>query len=517
MSTQNESAARGMSMQVLGCFLKASINTLEELRELGEAVLAEAQLTEIDPDTYYPAGLRRKINQAVYDRFGTPGLVWVGIDTMEYLQSIDYPLHLFDETIALDHSLAGMSDDAEREQAIHAHMIKHAEVFSGYMHHTIRGMPSHWGWRLVRIGPGDYWLENHSVGLMTQEGFGRGMMQWALRHTMPEHFDFSLDFAEDRFETREQMSIFRYRLQVRPKPPQPRHAELLAHDKLAARDALLKFALRKSIEQEKRAERALKEVEAAHQQILESIRYASLLQNAQLPGPERWQRRFRDFAALFRPRDGIGGDLWWLSPNENDGDALIALADCTGHGVPGAMLAMLVSSALERHYLSEPGTRPDGMLNALQQTINQSFGSSGGASVADGCDVVCLQINTKQRSVTAAGAGLGFLQLKARGDVERHNLGRTGLAPGPAAPLLQLASFSYEAGDRLLVYTDGLCDQPGGETPPRSLGNKRIAEWLTDARGLDAESALKKIESRFLDWQGARMRRDDVTVLCIDL
>lgn len=517
MSTENQSAARGMSMQVLGCFLKASINTLEELRELGEAVLAEAQLTEIDPDIYYPAGLRRKINQAVYDRFGTPGLFWGGIDTMEYLQSIDYPLSLFEETIELDRALDEMSGDAKREEAMHAHLIRHAEVFSGYMHHTIRGMPSHWGWRIVRNGPGDYWLENHSVGLATQEAFGRGMMQWALRHTVPEHFDFSLEFAEDRFETRESMSIFRYRLTVRPKPPQPRHAELLAHDKLAARDALLKFALRKSIEQEKRAERALKQVEAAHQQILESIRYASLLQNAQLPGPERWQRRFRDFAALFRPRDGIGGDLWWLSPQERETDALVTLADCTGHGVPGAMLAMLVGSALERHYLSDHLTTPEGMLNALQQTINQSFGSPGGASVADGCDVVCISIDAAQRIVAAAGAGLGFLRLKADGEVERHNLGRSGLAPGPAVPLLQAAAFTYEEGDRLLLYTDGLCDQPGGDGAPRSLGNKRVAEWLARTRSLDAKSALAEIESRFIDWQGQRMRRDDVTALCIDL
>lgn len=517
MSTQNESTARGMSMQVIGYFLKASINTLEELRELGEAVLAEAQLTDIDPDTYYPAGLRRKINKAVYDRFGTPGLFWVGIDTMVYLQSIDYPLRLFEETIELDQALSAMRDDDQREAAIHAHLIRHAEVFSGYMHHTIRGMPSHWGWRIVRNGPGDYWLENHSVGLATQEAFGRGMMQWALRHTVPEHFDFSLDFAEEQFETRENMSVFRYRLKVRPKPPQPRHAELLAHDMLAARDALLKFALRKSIEQEKRAERALNELEAVHQQILESIRYASLLQNAQLPAPERWQQRFRDFAALFRPRDGIGGDLWWLSPRENEGDALIALADCTGHGVPGAMLAMLVSSALERHYLSEPGTAPDGMLKALQQTINQSFGSSGSHAVADGCDVVCIAIDAAQRRVNAAAAGLGFLQLKGNGEVVRHNLGRTGLAPGLHTPQLQQTAFSYEEGDRLLIYSDGLCDQPGGDAAPRSLGNKRIADWLSDTRALDARAVLEEIERRFTHWQGRHMRRDDVTVLCIDL
>lgn len=507
-------------MKVIGAFLMSSLNTLDELRELGEAVLAQANIDEIRLDTYYPATLRRNINQAVHDRFGAPGLFWIGIDTMAFMAQNGLKITLADEKAGLDARMLGMDDDAAIEPLMWDYLQRNAQDFTGYMHGAISGMPSHWGWFMKRNGPYDYCLENVSVGRPTLEAFGRGLIQWILRRTLPEAFDFTLEFDAAQFERIDNESVFRYPLRLRRKAMLPAHSELLARDQMAARDALLKFALRKTIEQEQRMEKALQEIEASHQLILESIRYASLLQAAQLPKPERWQGRFRDFAVLFQPRDVIGGDLWWISPRDAGGPPQLVVADCTGHGVPGAMLATLMSSALERKHVAAPLASPSELVDAMQEALDQSFGGAGGTGnhgqVSDGCDAISLVIRPDAIAVT--GAGIGLMRVRPGQPVERMNFGRKGLSVGAKQGQdLVVQQLEVRAGDRLLIYTDGYCDQPGGAEAPRSVGHRRIAAWLDELRSTEAEPLLEALMQRLASWQGERQRRDDVTLLCIDL
>ena len=92
------------------------------------------------------------------------------------------------------------------------------------------------------------------------------------------------------------------------------------------------------------------ELDEAHQLVVGSVNYASRLQRGQLPRQIRIDGRFVSFASIWKPRDTIGGDLYWLSSSQQSGPFVLAVADCTGHGVPGAMLSLLVSNSLERIY-----------------------------------------------------------------------------------------------------------------------------------------------------------------------
>lgn len=88
--------------------------------------------------------------------------------------------------------------------------------------------------------------------------------------------------------------------------------------------------------------------------MVDSIRYASRLQRAQLPRMQRIEKHFSSFHAIWEPRDTIGGDVWWASLPDHEGRIVVAVADSTGHGVPGAMLSVLISTSLERMFASDP-------------------------------------------------------------------------------------------------------------------------------------------------------------------
>ena len=122
-----------------------------------------------------------------------------------------------------------------------------------------------------------------------------------------------------------------------------------------------------------------KALDASHQVVVGSVNYASRLQRGQLPRPIRLEDRFVSFSALWEPRDTIGGDVYWLSSSEHAGSFAVAVADCTGHGVPGAMLSLLVSNSLERIYAHDSAQDPAAALLSLEQmgVIQKVLGPEG--------------------------------------------------------------------------------------------------------------------------------------------
>ncbi len=120
---------------------------------------------------------------------------------------------------------------------------------------------------------------------------------------------------------------------------------------------------------------------------MESVNYASRLQRSQLPSADRINGRFKSIDVIWEPRDTIGGDSWWISSSQHKGPFILAISDCTGHGVLGAMLSLLVSNSLERIYTNN--LNPDPVIaimlsdNYLRLGLNQDRNDS---ESDDGCD-----------------------------------------------------------------------------------------------------------------------------------
>ena len=263
------------------------------------------------------------------------------------------------------------------------------------------------------------------------------------------------------------------------------------------------------------------ELSAKHDLVVSSVNYASRLQRGQLPRQMRIDGRFASFASIWEPRDTIGGDLYWLSSSQQSGQFVLAVADCTGHGVPGAMLSLLVSNSLERIYANDTAEDPASALLSLDHYVRTGLNQDRADSESDdGCDAAVLRIDRDKQTIEFAGAKLGLFQVSASGVLTRHQGSRCSLGYQDAVaeadkPVLQ--KISYQSGDIFAVVTDGLTDQIGGSTGKTSYGYRRLEEILKLNFVASAEEITAAMKSDFANWQGTNARRDDVTAVVFRL
>jgi len=254
---------------------------------------------------------------------------------------------------------------------------------------------------------------------------------------------------------------------------------------------------------------------------MSSVKYASRLQRGQLPRQMRIDGRFASFASIWEPRDTIGGDLYWLSSSQQAGPFVLAVADCTGHGVPGAMLSLLVSNSLERIYANDTAEDPASALLSLDHYVRTGLNQDRVDSESDdGCDAAVLRIDRDKQYIEFAGAKLGLFQVNSQGEVTRHlgsrcSLGYQDAVAEAEKPVVQ--KISYQSGDVFAVVTDGFTDQIGGSTGKTSFGYRRLEDILKANCTGSAEEITAAMKLDFANWQGANSRRDDVTAVVFRL
>ena len=269
------------------------------------------------------------------------------------------------------------------------------------------------------------------------------------------------------------------------------------------------------------SDNSLRKLDASHKVVIESVNYASRLQRGQLPRQDRIDRRFSSFASIWEPRDTIGGDLYWLSSSQQSGPFVLAVADCTGHGVPGAMLSLLVSNSLERIYANDTAEDPATALMSLDHYVRTGLNQDRSDSESDdGCDAALLRIDRDKQTIEFAGAKLGLFQVNAHGTLTRHlgsrcSLGYQDTVLEADKPILQ--KIPYQSGDIFAVVTDGITDQIGGANGRTSYGYRRLEEVLKAQSTEAAEEITAAMRQDFAMWQGTNARRDDVTAVVFRL
>ncbi len=265
-----------------------------------------------------------------------------------------------------------------------------------------------------------------------------------------------------------------------------------------------------------------RELEETHQIVVGSVNYASRLQRSQLPRRHRIDGRFHSLGVVWEPRDTIGGDLWWISSSQVEGPFTIAVADCTGHGVPGAMLSLLVSNSLERIYSGNPHEDPARALASLDYLVRSGLNQDAVDSESDdGCDAALLCVDAAYQEIRFAGAKIGVFQLKANGEVRRHLASRASL--GYRDPIDEedepvTCRIHCDDGDAFVIVTDGFTDQLGGpgETGV-SFGYRRLEALLASMPAASATEIAEAMRTALAQWQGSRKRRDDVTAVAFRL
>ena len=265
------------------------------------------------------------------------------------------------------------------------------------------------------------------------------------------------------------------------------------------------------------------ELDEAHQLVVGSVNSASRLQRGQLPRQIRLDGRFESFATMWEPRDTIGGDLYWISSSQHDGPFVLAVADCTGHGVPGAMLSLLVSNSLERIYANDTMDDPVSALASLDHFVRTGLNQDRPDSESDdGCDATVLRIDRRLQRVEFAGAKIDLFHVNTAGVVTRHLAQRVSLGYKDRVPSTQIPEVKvlpYEKGDLFAIVTDGLTDQVGGAAgkPKVSYGYRRLEQLLSAHAGAHSQQVIDALRQDFVRWQGTNARRDDVTAVVFSL
>jgi hypothetical protein len=186
-------------------------------------------------------------------------------------------------------------------------------------------------------------------------------------------------------------------------------SEIFSDSRLSAYESLLSQSVSLIHQAKQELDTALKQLEKSHDMVMASIRYASLIQTAQLPRAELIAQRFTNFGLAWEPRDQIGGDIWWLSSTPASAPWTLALADCAGHGVPGAMLSLLVTTGLERIFDADPLCAPSKALARLsdlvRQSLNQDRAPDRKVQQNDGFDAAVFQYDPQNRIIQFASDG----------------------------------------------------------------------------------------------------------------
>jgi tetratricopeptide (TPR) repeat protein len=249
-------------------------------------------------------------------------------------------------------------------------------------------------------------------------------------------------------------------------------------------------------------------VEQKQKEVLDSIQYAKRLQNAILPSMERWHENLPQSFVLYKPKDIVAGDFFWME-KVND-LVLFAVGDCTGHGVPGAMVSVVCSTALNRSVMEFRLTDPGRILDKTRELVISTF-EKNDKDVRDGMDIslCCLDIKSKTLLWAGANMWLAIVQNNHLG-VLKPNKQPIGKFEKPQPFTTQ--KMQLQSGDLLYLSSDGYSDQFGGGSG-KKFKTKHLMEFLLKNSGENIEEQKTLLDKAFTEWKGTLEQVDDVCVI----
>ncbi len=259
-----------------------------------------------------------------------------------------------------------------------------------------------------------------------------------------------------------------------------------------------------------------RQVKTKNEEILDSISYARMIQQALLPPQALLQKHLKEYFIYYRPRDIVSGDFYWL---KKKGKALyFAAADCTGHGVPGAFMSIVGLNLLERAVEANEMVTPADMLDFVREAIKISLQQQDkNAQVSDGMDIALCLWEEEQNRLTFAGVENDLYLVRNRELIEytadRYPIGSIF---DFSAPPYTNHTIELQPGDKLYLFSDGYKDQFGGSKGKKFM-SLRFKQLLIDIQTAPLSEQQKLLASHLEDWKGAYEQVDDILIMGIQL
>ncbi len=273
----------------------------------------------------------------------------------------------------------------------------------------------------------------------------------------------------------------------------------------------LKRAIALGQELEKQVAARTLELEQKNEKIMDSIDYAQRLQESILPAQTDLAALFADFFVIWQPRDQVGGDFYWARRiDENRG--LVAVVDCTGHGVPGAFMTMAVNSILD-NITKTVNDDPARILAELNRRVKETLHRSDPRGLADdGLDIGLCYWENNRRIVFAGAKSSLFIHRAGQLQLIRGNNKSLGYRRSRLDLGFNNNEWLLEPGDVFYLTSDGFIDQNGGghDYP---FGRKRFMDTLAGLSGLSLSQQKDGLVQVMQKYTGEETQRDDITVL----
>ncbi|MCB9365415.1 MAG: SpoIIE family protein phosphatase, partial [Flavobacteriales bacterium] len=273
-------------------------------------------------------------------------------------------------------------------------------------------------------------------------------------------------------------------------------------------------------------------VEEKNTEILDSIKYAKRIQSAILPPDKLVKEYLPESFVLYKPKDIVAGDFYWVESSSSvsskggetpfpsgragDGIVLFAAADCTGHGVPGAMVSVVCNNGLNRAVREYGLTDPGLILNKTREIVIEEFEKSDD-DVKDGMDIALCSLsavsssNGVYRKLSYAGAN-NPLWIIRNGEVLETKADKQPIGKHTENIPFTNHSFELHKGDSIYIFSDGYVDQFGGEKG-KKLKTKAFKELLLSIQNKDMESQKTILNNAFEEWKGNLSQIDDVCII----
>ena len=266
-----------------------------------------------------------------------------------------------------------------------------------------------------------------------------------------------------------------------------------------------------------RKNRRLKEqIEEQHKDIMDSITYAQRIQSAILPSFTAFAKTLPQSFILYLPKDIVAGDFYWMETRlTNDGeDIYFSAADCTGHGVPGAMMSVMCSQALTKCVKELNITQPALILDETTRIIENRFEKSE-QLVLDGMDLALCKLNLKRKKLAYAGANNALwiirdselLETKA----DKQPIGQYDYRKPYSNHEIQL-----KENDSIYIFSDGFADQFGGEKG-KKYKSKKMKQFLLSIQNYPMSEQKEILNNEFANWKGNIAQIDDVCIIGVKI
>jgi serine phosphatase RsbU (regulator of sigma subunit) len=253
------------------------------------------------------------------------------------------------------------------------------------------------------------------------------------------------------------------------------------------------------------------EVEEKNKEITDSINYAKRIQEAILPSRYSLVENLKNGFVLYKPKDIVAGDFYWLEKYDNK--VFFAAADCTGHGVPGAMVSVVCSNAISKALLEDGITETGKILDRTRELVIEKFSKSG-ENVKDGMDISLVKfelLNSEIVNLEWSGAN-NPLWLIRNGELTEFKPDKQPIGNYADVKPFTTHRIDIKKNDTIFVFTDGFEDQFGGEKGKKFKAAK-MKELFLSIQDLSMEEQKEIINQKFEAWRGELEQVDDVCVI----